>query len=147
MGPGVQTLNPTFSKPYVQRNRPHHALRLFADVSVRNPPHIPAHGLSRSTYTAKVLGGDVARDVAVLRLSMPKSRMRELQPCELGSSSGLAIGQAVYGIGERVTGDATGAGAGRVTVVGASPATVDSEATCVHAHAHAQGTPTGSTTP
>lgn len=35
----------------------------------------------------------------MLRLSMPKSRLKDLQPVALGSSGGLAVGQAVWGVG------------------------------------------------
>jgi hypothetical protein len=41
----------------------------------------------------------VAKDVAVLRLSMPKNRLRDLQPAVLGSSGALVVGQAVWGLG------------------------------------------------
>ncbi|EFJ41325.1 hypothetical protein VOLCADRAFT_119736 [Volvox carteri f. nagariensis] len=52
-----------------------------------------------SSYTAKVLGYDAAKNVAVLKLSVPKSKLRELQPVTLGSAAGLRVGQTVYGIG------------------------------------------------
>ncbi|KAG2431141.1 hypothetical protein HXX76_009671 [Chlamydomonas incerta] len=51
-----------------------------------------------TSYTAKVLGYDAAKDVAVLKLSVPKSKLRELQPVTPGSSAGLRVGQSVYGI-------------------------------------------------
>ncbi|KXZ45912.1 hypothetical protein GPECTOR_49g496 [Gonium pectorale] len=52
-----------------------------------------------TSYTAKVLGYDAAKDVAVLKLSVPKSKLRELQPVTPGSASQLRVGQTVYGIG------------------------------------------------
>ncbi|PNW73389.1 hypothetical protein CHLRE_14g630550v5 [Chlamydomonas reinhardtii] len=51
-----------------------------------------------SSYTAKVLGHDAAKDIAVLKLSVPKSKLRELQPVSPGSAAGLRVGQCVYGI-------------------------------------------------
>lgn len=36
-----------------------------------------------SSYTARVLGWDAGKDVAVLRLSMPKSKLKELRPAKL----------------------------------------------------------------
>ncbi|GLC38494.1 hypothetical protein PLESTB_001731700 [Pleodorina starrii] len=52
-----------------------------------------------TSYTAKVLGYDAAKNVAVLKLSVPKSKLRELQPVTPGSAAGLRVGQNVYGIG------------------------------------------------
>ncbi|GLI67696.1 hypothetical protein VaNZ11_011962 [Volvox africanus] len=52
-----------------------------------------------TSYTAKMLGYDAAKNVAVLKLSVPKSKLRELQPVTLGSAAGLRVGQSVYGIG------------------------------------------------
>ncbi|GIM07520.1 hypothetical protein Vretimale_11632 [Volvox reticuliferus] len=52
-----------------------------------------------TSYTAKVLGYDAAKNVAVLKLSVPKSKLRELQPVTLGSAVALRVGQSVYGIG------------------------------------------------
>ncbi|GIL66100.1 hypothetical protein Vafri_19704 [Volvox africanus] len=52
-----------------------------------------------TSYTAKVLGYDAAKNVAVLKLSVPKSKLRELQPVTLGPAAGLRVGQSVYGIG------------------------------------------------
>ncbi|KAG2499440.1 hypothetical protein HYH03_002387 [Edaphochlamys debaryana] len=51
-----------------------------------------------TSYTAKVLGGDAGKDLAVLKLSLPKSKLRELQPVTPGSAAALRVGQAVYGI-------------------------------------------------
>jgi S1-C subfamily serine protease len=56
--------------------------------------------LDKSTYTAKVVGVDPDKDVAVLQLvGLPESKMQQLQPVELGSSSSLLVGQRVYAIG------------------------------------------------
>lgn len=80
-----------------------------------------------SSYTARVVGWDASKDVAVLRLSMPKSKLKELKPVQLpavqgaaggggkagaagsaggeggASSSGLVVGQSVFCVGN-VTG-------------------------------------------
>lgn len=47
--------------------------------------------VDHSTYTAKLVGFDAAKDIAVLRLSVPKSKLRELRPVALGSSSALQV--------------------------------------------------------
>ncbi|GFR44273.1 hypothetical protein Agub_g5478 [Astrephomene gubernaculifera] len=51
-----------------------------------------------SSYTAKVLGYDAGKNLAVLKLSVPKSKLRELQSVTPGSAAGLRVGQTVYGI-------------------------------------------------
>lgn len=40
-----------------------------------------------------------AKDLAVLKLSMPKSKARELTPASLGSAGGLHVGQSVFLLG------------------------------------------------
>jgi putative serine protease PepD len=49
-----------------------------------------------SKATARVVGTDVSSDLAVLRVSVPSSR---LHPLTLASSSGVAVGQPVYALG------------------------------------------------
>jgi S1-C subfamily serine protease len=55
--------------------------------------------LDQSCYTARVVGADAAKDVAVLQLDMPPEKAAQLQPVSLGMSSGLIVGQKVYAIG------------------------------------------------
>ena len=55
--------------------------------------------LDQSTYSAKVVGFDPDKDVAVLQLDMPEDSRAALQPVSLGSSTGLMVGQRVYAIG------------------------------------------------
>ncbi|WIA10403.1 hypothetical protein OEZ85_010595 [Tetradesmus obliquus] len=55
--------------------------------------------LDQSTYSAKVVGFDPDKDVAVLQLDMPEEARAALQPVSLGSSTGLMVGQRVYAIG------------------------------------------------
>lgn len=55
--------------------------------------------LDQSVYTAKVIGGDPTKDVAVLQLDAPKEVLRTLKPVTLGESSGLFVGQRVLAIG------------------------------------------------
>ncbi|KAF6258898.1 trypsin-like cysteine/serine peptidase domain-containing protein [Scenedesmus sp. NREL 46B-D3] len=55
--------------------------------------------LDQSTYSAKVVGFDPDKDVAVLQLDMPEAKQAGLQPVSLGSSTGLMVGQRVYAIG------------------------------------------------
>lgn len=51
--------------------------------------------LDQSSYTARVVGADPDKDVAVLQLDMPSSKASELQPVSVGASSGLMVGQKV----------------------------------------------------
>jgi len=51
--------------------------------------------LDQSSYTARVVGADPDKDVAVLQLDMPPSKAAELQPVSVGASSGLMVGQKV----------------------------------------------------
>jgi S1-C subfamily serine protease len=55
--------------------------------------------LDQSTYSAKVVGFDPDKDVAVLQLDMPEEKRAALQPVGVGSSTGLMVGQRVYAIG------------------------------------------------
>ncbi|MEW5319787.1 MAG: hypothetical protein WDW38_010915 [Sanguina aurantia] len=52
-----------------------------------------------TTYTAKLVGVDAAKDIAVLKLSMPKSKLRDLVPISMGTSGNLVVGQSVFAIG------------------------------------------------
>jgi hypothetical protein len=51
--------------------------------------------LDQSSYTAKVVGTDPDKDVAVLQLDMPAAKAAQLQPVSVGMSSGLMVGQKV----------------------------------------------------
>lgn len=53
--------------------------------------------LDQSTYTARVVGADPDKDVAVLQLEMPADKAAQLQPVSVGASSGLMVGQKVCG--------------------------------------------------
>lgn len=56
--------------------------------------------LDQSSWSARVVGFDPDKDVAVLELSgMPPARMASLQPVTVGSSSDLLVGQRVYALG------------------------------------------------
>jgi hypothetical protein len=48
----------------------------------------------QTSATARVVGLDVASDLAVLQLALPRTRAEALRPVALGSSAGLRIGQA-----------------------------------------------------
>ncbi|WIA33796.1 hypothetical protein OEZ86_006909 [Tetradesmus obliquus] len=52
-----------------------------------------------SSCTARVVGWDASKDIAVLKLALPRGRLEALQPVSLGSSSRLRVGQAVFAIG------------------------------------------------
>jgi S1-C subfamily serine protease len=51
--------------------------------------------LDQSSYTARVVGAEPDKDVAVLQLDMPKAKAATLQPVTLGTSSNLLVGQKV----------------------------------------------------
>ncbi|KXZ43319.1 hypothetical protein GPECTOR_94g641 [Gonium pectorale] len=56
--------------------------------------------LDQSTFSARVVGGDSDKDVAVLQLvGVPPDKLRQLQPVTLGSSAALLVGQRVFAIG------------------------------------------------
>lgn len=56
--------------------------------------------LDQTSYTARVVGADPDKDVAVLQLvDMPAEKVAELKPVELGRSSSLLVGQKVLAIG------------------------------------------------
>lgn len=46
-----------------------------------------------------MVGWDASKDIAVLKLALPRGRLEALQPVSLGSSSRLRVGQAVFAIG------------------------------------------------
>lgn len=54
----------------------------------------------QSTYEAKVVGFDRDKDVAVLHIDAPMSKLR---PIPVGSSADLLVGQKVYAIGNPVS--------------------------------------------
>eukprot|EP00877_Chromochloris_zofingiensis_P012461 jgi/Chrzof1/7469/Cz02g25040.t1 len=55
--------------------------------------------LDQSSYTAKVVGIDPDKDVAVLQLQMADDKIDVLRPVSVGSSGGLLVGQKVFAIG------------------------------------------------
>jgi S1-C subfamily serine protease len=52
----------------------------------------------RSVYTATVVGIDPGKDIAVLKVDAPES---VLYPIDIGTSTGLKVGQNAYAIGNR----------------------------------------------
>jgi S1-C subfamily serine protease len=54
---------------------------------------------NNASYTARVVGGDRAKDIAVLKLSIPKHKAEQLQPVTLGTSAALRVGQSVFTLG------------------------------------------------
>ena len=51
--------------------------------------------LDQSSYSARVVGAEPDKDLAVLALDMPKAKAEQLQPVTLGMSSNLLVGQKV----------------------------------------------------
>ena len=52
-----------------------------------------------SSVSAKVVGADENKDIAVLKLDLSDAKARELKKVVLGRSTGLAVGQSVFAIG------------------------------------------------
>lgn len=52
-----------------------------------------------TSCSAKVVGVDENKDIAVLQLDIDKERASALRKVELGRSTGLFVGQQVYAIG------------------------------------------------
>ena len=52
-----------------------------------------------SSCTARVVGVDLPKDIAVLKLALPRHKAEALRPVVLGSSSSLLVGQSVFAIG------------------------------------------------
>jgi hypothetical protein len=55
--------------------------------------------IDQSVYKAKLVGKDDSKDIAVLQLDAPQEVIRQLRPIQLGSSTGLFVGQRVLAIG------------------------------------------------
>ncbi|GLC44086.1 hypothetical protein PLESTB_000930900 [Pleodorina starrii] len=67
---------------------------------IRGADEVKVTLLDQTTYSARVVGGDADKDVAVLQLlGLPPDKMVALQPVTLGSSAGLLVGQRVFAIG------------------------------------------------
>ncbi|KAL4433043.1 hypothetical protein ABPG77_006470 [Micractinium sp. CCAP 211/92] len=66
---------------------------------IRGASEVQVSLIDQSTYPAKIIGGDPAKDVAVLQLQAPKEVLANLRPIQLGASSSLAVGQKVFAIG------------------------------------------------
>eukprot|EP00878_Enallax_costatus_P038324 GHUV01043526.1.p1 GENE.GHUV01043526.1~~GHUV01043526.1.p1 ORF type:complete len:514 (+),score=123.48 GHUV01043526.1:819-2360(+) len=69
----------------------YHVIRGAAEMKVTLYDH--------SSCTARVVGYDASKDIAVLKLALPRGRLEALKPVALGSSAGLRVGQAVFAIG------------------------------------------------
>jgi S1-C subfamily serine protease len=52
-----------------------------------------------SSCSAKVVGFDESKDIAVLKLDIPEKQAKALEKVSLGRSTGLAVGQRVFAIG------------------------------------------------
>ncbi|GIL98428.1 hypothetical protein Vretimale_3809, partial [Volvox reticuliferus] len=67
---------------------------------IRDADEVKVTLLDQSTYSARVVGGDADKDVAVLQLQgVPPEKLHQLHPVTLGSSAGLLVGQRVFAIG------------------------------------------------
>lgn len=69
---------------------------------VRGASDVQVTLFDKRSYSARVVGADADKDVAVLQLDAPNDVVAALQPVSLGSSSGLLVGQRVYAIGNPV---------------------------------------------
>jgi hypothetical protein len=52
-----------------------------------------------TSCSAKIVGVDENKDIAVLKLDIPDAQARKLRKVELGRSTGLFVGQKVFAIG------------------------------------------------
>ncbi|DBA68502.1 TPA: hypothetical protein ACH3X2_013788 [Trebouxia sp. C0005] len=68
-----------------------HVIKGAADIKVAL--------IDQSVWSAKLIGGDPDKDIAVLQLECETSKIDELKPISLGQSSNLLVGQKVYAIG------------------------------------------------
>ncbi|DBA95291.1 TPA: Protease Do-like 1, chloroplastic, variant 2 [Trebouxia sp. C0006] len=68
-----------------------HVIKGAADIKVAL--------IDQSVWSAKLIGGDPDKDIAVLQLECETSKIEELKPISLGQSSNLLVGQKVYAIG------------------------------------------------
>ncbi|KAI7844815.1 hypothetical protein COHA_001694 [Chlorella ohadii] len=66
---------------------------------IRGASEVQVSLIDQSTYPAKIVGGDPAKDVAVLQLQAPPEVLANLKPVSLGASSSLVVGQKVFAIG------------------------------------------------
>ncbi|GLI58682.1 hypothetical protein VaNZ11_000425, partial [Volvox africanus] len=67
---------------------------------IRDADEVKVTLLDQSTYSARVVGGDADKDVAVLQLQgVAPEKLLQLHPVTLGSSAGLLVGQRVFAIG------------------------------------------------
>lgn len=66
---------------------------------IRGASEVRVTLLDSSTYTAKVVGFDPDKDVAVLKLEVPADKQAALKPVTLGSSGDLLVGQKVFALG------------------------------------------------
>lgn len=57
-----------------------------------------ASQFQRTVYTATVVGVDPGKDIAVLKVEAPDDI---LYPIDIGTSTGLKVGQNAYAIGNR----------------------------------------------
>eukprot|EP00887_Chlorella_sp_A99_P005565 scaffold1.g5565.t1 len=66
---------------------------------IRGAAEVQVALIDQQVFPAKIIGGDVSKDIAVLQLEAPKEVLAQLKPITLGASSNLAVGQRVYAIG------------------------------------------------
>lgn len=66
---------------------------------IRGAAEVQVALIDQSVYPAKIIGGDVNKDIAVLKLEAPPDVLEQLKPVTLGQSTNLAVGQRVYAIG------------------------------------------------
>jgi S1-C subfamily serine protease len=64
------------------------------NTSMRNDAGVTNY--SRKVYKAKVVGLDPGKDIAILKIDAP---VFDLYPIDVGTSSGLKVGQSAYAIG------------------------------------------------
>ena len=73
-----------------------HIITNFHVINGANTSSIAVTLSNGKTYDARVIGFEKEKDLAVLKIDAPAA---ELQPINVGSSSDIRVGQAVYAIG------------------------------------------------
>jgi S1-C subfamily serine protease len=77
------------------RNENKQSINTMTMSSMRNSSPGLAN-FSRKVYKAKVVGVDPGKDIAVLKIDAP---VYDLYPVDVGTSTGLKVGQSAYAIG------------------------------------------------
>jgi len=79
-----------------KRKKKKEKLELFSPMTTMRNSSPGLANFSRKVYKAKVVGVDPGKDIAVLKIDAP---VFDLYPIDVGTSTGLRVGQSAYAIG------------------------------------------------